>query len=397
MSRAHSLIVKTVLIWLPLAPIAAQPPHGSLQEAPKVSRPIKVAGAPIGGDEVERVSRDEIEKLILESKNLSFEKRLEKISAYFIGRPYDGNGPLGEGKDGDYDKDPLFRTDKFDCTTFVETVLSIALAKDFHDFQKNINAIRYKDGKVSFVARNHFPDLDWIPNNAKAGFLRDVTAQVAGKHTTELATAEINKRGWYKKMAVSSIQVPGLSEDEKAALLERLRNEGNLFEPVFASVPYLSLETIFHKKESSAQEQRKRQAAEALLREKYENDHSLTTPEQVNSAKKKLESELAALKLENRVADSEIQDEILKAIPSGTVLNIVRPNWDLVAAAGTHMNISHQGFVIQKDGVPYYRFPSAVGDKKVSDIRLEDYLKKFLLSPTIKGITLVQPLPRNVE
>lgn len=149
--------------------------------------------------------------------------RIEDVSSRFLGRAY-ALGPLGEGPAGAYDKDPLYRFDVFDCTTFVETVMALSLAKDFKDFERLMNLIRYKDGVVSYVARNHFTDADWIPNNVSAGFLRDITRTVAGKEGIEVATAVIDKAGWYRKTGIS---------------------EGQDIAPETVDLPYVSLDSIF--------------------------------------------------------------------------------------------------------------------------------------------------------
>ena len=64
--------------------------------------------------------------------------------------------PLGEERAPD--TDPLIRTDAFDCTTFVETVMA---GGDVN----NLNQIRYKDGEIDFLNRNHFIESDWLENN----------------------------------------------------------------------------------------------------------------------------------------------------------------------------------------------------------------------------------------
>src|SRR5438045_3981745 len=79
--------------------------------------------------------------------------RLERISAQFLGTAY-LLGPLGEGTQGYYDQSPLFRFDAFDCQTFVETVLALAISNDAATFKKLINEIRYRKGVVAFENRN---------------------------------------------------------------------------------------------------------------------------------------------------------------------------------------------------------------------------------------------------
>jgi hypothetical protein len=246
-----------------------------------------------------------------------------------LGVPYVG-GPFGEGPRGRYDRNPLSRFDAFDCTTFVETVTALAISKSRNDFQATLNLIRYKDGKVSFVARNHFTDLDWIPNNVRAGIYRDVTGSLAPGRAL-VASARIDKPAWYAKMPPSRIQIPGLSEDERRTLLVKLHAEGRRFVPEEATVPYIPLTALF----------------------------------------------------------GPGGDAIFDRIPSGSVVNIVRPNWDLVSTIGTHLNISHQGFAVRKNGVLYFLEASAVL-KKVAMAPMADHLRPYLDSPTIKGINVLE-------
>lgn len=105
------------------------------------------------------------------------------IGEMYVGRPYVKN-PLGEGIAPD--NDPLIRFDAFDCTTFVETSLADG------DVQK-LNKIRYKDGVIDFVNRNHIIETDWIPNNSD--LITDVTENY-GK--TAVRTVKINRAGWMK-------------------------------------------------------------------------------------------------------------------------------------------------------------------------------------------------------
>lgn len=108
---------------------------------------------------------------------------------HYIGEKYLGTkyiyDPLGEEKAPD--KDPLIRTDAFDCMSFVET----ALADE--DVEK-LNKIRYKDGKIDILNRNHFIEVDWLKNN------QDIVENVSKKYgKTETKTVIIDKKNWFKK------------------------------------------------------------------------------------------------------------------------------------------------------------------------------------------------------
>lgn len=75
---------------------------------------------------------------------------------------------------------------EMDCTTFVETVLSLSKAiidgePTFGSFCKNLQTFRYREGKIDgYISRLHYT-TDWIYDNALKGLVKDVTAETGGK------------------------------------------------------------------------------------------------------------------------------------------------------------------------------------------------------------------------
>ena len=105
----------------------------------------------------------------------------------FLGAKY-MNSPLGE--EVLPDNDPLMRFDAFDCTTFVETVLA--------DGNKDrLNKVRYKDGVVGFLTRNHFIETDWLHNNAN--LVQNVSSKYAPSKKRHVI---IDKSNWFKTVAL---------------------------------------------------------------------------------------------------------------------------------------------------------------------------------------------------
>lgn len=262
---------------------------------------------------------------------------MDRYSSKLLGQPYIVD-PLGEGEDATFDRDPRFREDGFDCTTFVETVVAVAKAKTKAAILQYMDTIRYKYGQygeVSFETRNHFTGLDWIKHNSRIGLMKDITQQIAPE-STYLAEAEINKEEWYKKLKPERLS--GIPEDQKEATLAKLHKLSSKFmKTKVEKVPFLY---------------------------KY---------------------------------DLVAHPEIIQRIPHGSIINIVRPNWDLTQAGGTHMNISHQGLAFHKDGVVYFRNAKVVykdgqidqSQSKVSEEPLLDYVKKMIPSKTIQGINVL--------
>jgi hypothetical protein len=216
-------------------------------------------------------------------------RRLDMVSAGFLGAPYKIH-PLGEGPDARFDRGPLHDFQAFDCTTYIEQVMALAIEPRLPAALGILRKIRYRNGTARYGERNHFPEADWIPNNIRAGFLIDVTARLAGPATRE-ATKTISKRRWYAGKTEQDLhgfeKAPPSDIDSKLAALRAL---GQDIPDGPASLPYLPL------------------------------------------------SRFAALE---------------SLIPSGTIANLVReddPNAPTL--------VTHQGFLIRKDGALYFRHAS---------------------------------------
>ena len=109
--------------------------------------------------------------------------------------------PLGEGDGAIPDSDPLIRTDAFDCVTFVETALADGDVK-------KLTEIRYKNGTVDFLNRNHFIETDWLVNNA------DIVENASGDSAaTDVRRVQSDKSGWLR-------QVPGIESDFSPQIAE---------------------------------------------------------------------------------------------------------------------------------------------------------------------------------
>lgn len=168
-------------------------------------------------------------------------QRVEAISELFLGVSYK-LGPLGEGSDGEFDRDLLIRFDAFDCTTFVETVMALALDSDLEAATRTLQKIRYKDGQIGYATRNHFIELDWVPNNVRSGYLRDITADVAGRKAVKIRKT-ISKRRWYQRKSLASVE-GGFSENEKKGQVLKLRRLGRPFPDKRATLTVLPLKAL---------------------------------------------------------------------------------------------------------------------------------------------------------
>lgn len=264
----------------------------------------------------------------------SLHQRLNQISAYFLGKPY-LLGALGEGENGVYDQYPLFRTDAFDCETYVTTMLALSLAHNNQDFQSWMQRLRYYPNQVSFTQRNHFTCIEWNKHNHDLGVLKDITLTIrdrSGRPVAKTAHAWIDKAAWYQCLTLKNIRLRKGNLEEQQKRLQALKKEGSQFKPLFSELPYLPFDALFQK-------------------------------------------------------DGKANFALFAQIPDGAIIEIVRPNWDLSAKIGTHLNVSHLGFAFWKDKVLYFREASSEY-KKVVDVPLITYLRKAQATPSIQGINI---------
>ncbi len=278
---------------------------------------------------------------LLSKQSQDMPTRIEFVSAQLLGKPY-LLGALGEGERGTFDQAPLYRTDAFDCETYVDTVLAIALAQDPLTFKQCIQQIRYREGKVSFINRNHFTCLDWNQNNQQQGFLKDITTAFHdGKNqpVSLFAQAVINKPAWYQRFSIDHIRInpPSVLEQEKR--LEALKQKSKTLPVVTSTIPYIPLAALFD-------------------------------------------------------AAGNANHTLFNQIPNAAIVEIIRPNWNLEKEIGTHLNVSHLGFAVWKNGALFFRETSSK-EGVVVDYPFIDYLRETRNSPTIKGINIQIVVPQQ--
>ncbi len=109
-----------------------------------------------------------------------------QIGKKLLGKPY-----VSHTLDHYADEQLVVNMNAFDCTTYLETVLAITLARTElkpadtptqveQSFKKYLTQLRYRNGHIDgYASRLHYFS-DWLRNNEKMGLLADVTAQLPG-------------------------------------------------------------------------------------------------------------------------------------------------------------------------------------------------------------------------
>jgi N-acetylmuramoyl-L-alanine amidase-like len=121
-------------------------------------------------------------------------KRVARIGRKNLGQPYELY-LLGEFPYETYDPQPLYCLEKSDCVVFAEHTYAMALSHDWPTFFAMLQRIRYINGEISVVSRNHYTELDWDQNNS--WLVKDISAELAGEATASYTT-KFNKARFLK-------------------------------------------------------------------------------------------------------------------------------------------------------------------------------------------------------
>ncbi|HKP97194.1 MAG TPA: D-alanyl-D-alanine carboxypeptidase/D-alanyl-D-alanine-endopeptidase, partial [Fibrobacteria bacterium] len=114
----------------------------------------------------ERPALIEAHKLLgREDAPLAYPERLKYFSKALLEKPY-FLGPTGEGRFGRIEATPLIDLDRFDCVTYIESAMSLALSRQTRDMLPRILALRYRSDTLDYATRNHYFVEDWLRNNA---------------------------------------------------------------------------------------------------------------------------------------------------------------------------------------------------------------------------------------
>lgn len=265
--------------------------------------------------------------------------RLQAASEFFLHKPYLLDA-LGEGQRAAFDQDPLYRTDAFDCMTFVSTVLALVNAANLSQFQQTLVKINYHDNQVSYFTRNHFTFVDWNQHNIQQGYLRPLTDSFVneqGRGVATEVTRVTNKKNWYRKKtsaALTTLQPLSATATQHALLA--LRQGATGVENAHVRLEFIPLQVLFN-------------------------------------------------------AKGEPNPFLFAQIPHGSIIELVTPNWDRTQDLGTFIDTAHMGFAFQTSQGLIFRDASPWRGS-VGDHALIPYLRQFLHSRTVKGIHVLLPI-----
>lgn len=131
-------------------------------------------------------------------------RQVEILSAGFLGLPYVDSPLIGS----DSQKEVLVNDlSRIDCFTLLDFVEALRRSTDLAEFDRQLLAVRYRGGQLSYQDRHHFFS-DWgLANNSH---LQDMTLEIAGDRAATLPKS-INRKNdgtlWLPGLPVRAIQL----------------------------------------------------------------------------------------------------------------------------------------------------------------------------------------------
>lgn len=125
-------------------------------------------------------------------------ERVDHIAKKFIGQKYEIY-LLGEFPFEIFDSQPLYCLDRSDCVVFSEHVYAMALSNNWKKFFTMLQRIRYKDGVIGLLTRNHYTEADWTVNNS--WLIKNITDSLPGVQSKKVTT-KIDRAKFFSKWGI---------------------------------------------------------------------------------------------------------------------------------------------------------------------------------------------------
>lgn len=126
-------------------------------------------------------------------------QRVLHLARKNLGQPYE-IFLLGEFPFEEYDPDPLYNLGRSDCLTHVEHIYAAALSGSFAEYVATLQRIRYRDGRIGMLTRNHYTEADWNPDNAY--LFDDITTTLGHGQVHVPLTSTIRRAAFFKQFGL---------------------------------------------------------------------------------------------------------------------------------------------------------------------------------------------------
>ena len=184
----------------------------------------------------------DLENLLPGFKSRPLSQRVETVCKALLGSPYAPH-PYGEGDMGKFDRRSVVRYDAFNCISFTETALCLAIGGDRTQVEFLLPQLRYVGGLIAFENRCHFIAGQWTTNNLANKLLNDTlndSPELSGSFVRE-----IDWSSWYRELPDYLVHRPDLSPMQRNCVIEELREAGQGLGCQVIEERYIPFERLF--------------------------------------------------------------------------------------------------------------------------------------------------------
>jgi len=159
------------------------------------------------------------QKISFADKNDLSKKPLNEVITE-VGKDFIGTEYVAHTLEKDGDEQLVINLSGLDCTTFLETSLTLARCikkgkTSFKDYQNELTFVRYRDGKIDkYPSRLHYFS-DWIYNNQQKEIVKDVTKEIGGEKIKFNLNFMTENPEFYKQLKENSDFIPIIRKQEK--------------------------------------------------------------------------------------------------------------------------------------------------------------------------------------
>ena len=170
-----------------------------------------------------KVIGNEKDKLILQEKFDKFSSQHDLSVGelrYRIGLDFEGTPYVAKTLDLNAEENLVINLREFDCTTFVENCLAIALSlkngePTFDQFITQLERIRYRNGRLDgYSSRLHYFS-EWITDNETKGIVKDITVNLGGIRHPVLLNFMGTHPDFYAQLKEDPLQIVRIKQIEK--------------------------------------------------------------------------------------------------------------------------------------------------------------------------------------
>lgn len=163
----------------------------------------------------------------LHSAEPDLRKRIVRIARRNLGQPYELY-LLGEAPFETYDPQPLYCLGKSDCVVFAEHTYAMALADSWPRFMALLQRIRYRDGQIGVLTRNHYTEVDW--NISNRWLVTDITAEVAADKAVKFSQP-IDRAAFFRNRYKIETKIPVQKWDDIYLPMDKLARADAALQP----------------------------------------------------------------------------------------------------------------------------------------------------------------------